>query len=196
MAKLELEQVLKFEELLHSFALVERVVHIKGRDARENDAEHSYFLPMLAWYVIDAFSLQLDTAKIIRYALVHDLVEVYAGDTYIYDVEARKTKHEREEKARLQIAKEFPEFTDMNESIEAYESQQDAESRFVYALDKLEPIIANYMQKGRTWKEMGVTFTEFVENKRPKTAQVEEIRDLLEVLIAEIEPKKDEYFDA
>ena len=196
MAKLELDQILRFEELLHRFALVERVAHIKGRDTRENDAEHSYFLPMLAWYVIDAFELPLDTNKVLQYALVHDLVEVYAGDTYIYDVEARKTKHEREEKARLRIAAEFPEFSSLNKLIETYETQSDPESKFVKALDKIEPIIGNYLQKGRTWKEMNVSFEEFTTNKREKTAPVAEVRELLEDIILKIEPHKSDYFNS
>ncbi len=195
MAKLELQQIVKFEELLHSFSLIERVAHIKGREARENDVEHSYFIPMLAWFVIDVFKLQLDLNLVLRYALVHDLVEVYAGDTYIFDEEARKTKHDREEKARLRIASEFPQFGGLNESIEKYEAQLDEESRFVKVLDKIEPVIANYLQEGRTWKEMGVSFEDFTTNKRERTASIDEIRTLLEDIIAEIEPKKSTYFN-
>jgi putative hydrolase of HD superfamily len=195
MARLELEQILKFEELLHAFALVERVAHIKGRESRENDAEHSYFMPMLAWYVIEAFKLDLDTDKVLRYALVHDLVEVYAGDTYVFDAEARKTKHDREEKARLRIASEFPEFPSLHTSIQDYEAQVDAESRFVKTLDKIEPVIANYLQQGRTWKQMGVSFKDFVDHKRVTTAPVSEISALLEDIIASIEPRKADYFN-
>ena len=195
MAKLQLDQILKFEELLHQFALIERVAHIKGRDIRENDAEHSYFIPMLAWFVIDVFKLPLDLNLVLRYALVHDLVEVYAGDTYIFDEEAKKTKHAREEKARLRIASEFAGFQDLNMSIEKYEAQQDEESKFVKALDKIEPVIANYLQEGRTWKEMGVSFEDFTTNKREKTASVNEIRTLLEDIIGEIDSKKSLYFN-
>ncbi len=195
MAKLQLDQILKFEELLHSFALIERVAHVKGRDFKENDVEHSYLISMLAWYVIEAFRLPLDVNKVLRYALVHDLVEVYAGDTYIFDTEALKTKHDREAKALLQIKSEFPEFESLGETIEAYEAQLDAESKFVKTLDKIEPVIANYLQNGRTWKEMGITFDDFVNNKRPKTAPVQEIRELLEEIITYIEPRKSDYFN-
>jgi putative hydrolase of HD superfamily len=196
MPKLELDPILQFEELLHKFALVERVAHIKGRTTRENDVEHSYIITMLAWFVIDTFKLSLDTNKVLRYALVHDLVEVYAGDTYIFDEEAKKTKYEREEKARLRIASEFPDFIGLNETIEAYEKQNDDEAKFVKTLDKIEPVIANFLQKGITWKEMDVSFDQAVEHKRERTAPVAEIRELLEEIISRIEPNKSEYFNS
>lgn len=192
MAKIDLESLLKFETLLHSFALIERVAHVRGRQLRENDAEHSYFLTMLAWYANESFGMNLDTAKVIRYALVHDLVEVYAGDTYIFDEEAKKTKHEREAKA--QIAEEFPDFPSLNEAIAAYELQNDAESQFVKALDKIEPFLANYLSKGRTWKETNVSFEQIRDQKREKVAHHPEIRELLEEMLARIEPNKREYF--
>jgi putative hydrolase of HD superfamily len=195
MARLEFEKILKFEELLHTFALVQRVAHVKGRAVRENDVEHSYFIPMLAWYLIEAFQLPLNTEKVIRYALVHDLVETYAGDTYIFDEAAQKTKHAREESARRRLGIEFPEFPSLHESISAYEAQEDAESIFVKALDKIEPFIANYLQDGRTWKEMDVSFTEIIKNKREKTKAVPEISALLEEIIAIIEARKEQYFN-
>src|SRR5580704_1310169 len=114
MATLDLEKAAKFRALLDAFSLVERVMHVKGREQRENDTEHSYTLAMLAWYLADAFDLGLDKDRLLRYALVHDLVEVYAGDTYVLDEEGLKTKHEREEKARLRLIEEFPEFKDLH----------------------------------------------------------------------------------
>ena len=188
------QELTKFAELLHNFALVERIAHVKGRDVRQNDAEHSYFLPMLAWYLIDALKLPLQLDRVLQYALVHDLVEVYAGDTYIFDEEARKTKDAREEKSRLRIAEEFPEFGSLHETILAYEKQEDEESRFVKQLDKLEPLIGNYLQEGRTWKEMNVSFFEIAENKRKNIHSAKEIRDLLEKFLSEMEARKSDFF--
>src|SRR6185503_15785376 len=107
----------KFQTLIETFTLVERVAHVGSRESKENDAEHSYSLSMLAWYMTDAFELALDKNTLLRYALVHDLVEAYAGDTYIWDEARKKTKHEREEKARLQLIDEFPEFKDLHATI-------------------------------------------------------------------------------
>lgn len=194
MAKIELDKVVQFEKLLHAFARIERIANVDGRKERENDVEHSYFLAMLAWYVADAFALPLNKNLLRTYALAHDFVEVYAGDTYIFDPDACKTKKEREEKARLRIKSEFPEFGELHDSIEKYEAQADAESRFIKALDKVEPVIANYLQKGRTWKEMNVTLEEARNNKRAKLAHHEEMRELMEEIFARIEPEKSDYF--
>lgn len=195
MAKLDLDRIVEFEKLLHAFARVERTgLRIHGSDAKENAIEHSFFLAMLAWYVIDVTGLPLDLSRVIRYTLIHDLVEVYAGDTYILDTEAAKTKHEREEEAQRRIEKEFPEFEALHKTIHAYEAQGDEESRFVKALDKVEPVLSNYLQNGRGWKEMKVNFDWLVSHKRGKLAHHHGMRELFEEIIARIAPKKDEYF--
>ncbi len=180
--------------LLHDFQSVERVAHAPDLKRYENDVEHSYFLAMTAWYLVDSLKLDLDRSLVLQYALAHDLVEVYAGDTYAFDSEGQKTKHEREEKSRLQIESEFPEFTQLHERIAAYEQQSSPESVFVRTLDKLLPVITNYLQEGYTWREMSVTFEMFLENKRTKTAPHELIRELLEQIIIIFEPEKTRYF--
>jgi putative hydrolase of HD superfamily len=107
MPKLELDPILQFEELLHKFALVERVAHIKGRTTRENDVEHSYIITMLAWFVIDTFKLSLDTNKVLRYALVHDLVEVYAGTPISLMKKQRKQNTKEKKKLDYVLLQNF-----------------------------------------------------------------------------------------
>lgn len=94
-----------------------------------------------------------------RYCLVHDLVEVYAGDTYIYsqDSEHLNSKIQREEEALELIKQRLQEFPDMVVNIERYEQKQDKESLFVYALDKILPALNIYMDDGRTWKDLNLT---------------------------------------
>lgn len=194
MSKIDAKASAKFHTLLDAFALVERVAHVTGREQRENDAEHSFALAMLAWYMADAFDLALDKDKLLRYALAHDLVEVYAGDTYIWDEERKKTKHEREEKARLQLMENFPEFKGLHTTIEAYEAREDAESQFIYALDKVEPVLKNYAQDGRTWKEMGVAHDDLVAHKVGKVGEHAEMNDVLQQLITLVAKDKRRYF--
>ncbi len=193
-SKIDPQKVLEFQALLHRFALVERVADIPERDNPENDVEHSYKIAMLAWYVVDAFKLPLDKGLVMRYALAHDLVEAYAGDTYILDEEAKKTKAKREKDAQKRIASEFPEFEELQETIEAYERQEDAESRFIKAFDKVEPVLSNFAQNGRTWKRMNVAANHLYANKREKTAPDQDVRDLLEEIIALIGDKTTSYF--
>lgn len=194
MNKPDAKRTIAFMQLLHNFQTVERVAHAPDKIRYENDIEHSYLLAMMAWYLIDSLHLDLDKPHVLEYALAHDMVEVYAGDTYIFDEEAKKTKHDREEKARHRIASEFPEFPDLHATIAEYEKQSNNESRFVRALDKLLPVITNYIQEGRTWKEMMVTFEGMVENKRPRTAEHKEVGELFEQIADLTEKHKDRYF--
>ena len=192
----DIKRTAEFVALLHAFQSVERVILAPDLNRKENDAEHSYLLAMFCWYLNDTLELGLDKGKIFEYSLAHDLVEVYAGDTYVFDQEGKETKHQREEDARARIAKEFPEFGSLHEAILRYEKREDAESVFVHAADKLIPMITNYLQKGQSWKEMGVQRGELYELEREKTKDQKHIVELLEQLIQEIEPKWREFFNA
>jgi putative hydrolase of HD superfamily len=189
----------EFVRLLHAFQAVERVAHAHDLSRKENDVEHSYFLAMLCWYLCDALQLGYEKEKIFKYALAHDVPEVYAGDTYIWDVEALKTKKGREENARIRIAgefPEFPEFEDLHTTIEGYEKRKEPEAIFVHAIDKVLASLINYIQGGHTWKEMKVTHAELLVNKREKIGEQKEARELLEQIIALIGDDWEKYFVA
>jgi putative hydrolase of HD superfamily len=193
--KPDAKRATEFMRLLHSFQGVERVMYAPDLARRENDAEHSYLLAMLSWYLMDSLHLPYSKEKVLSYALVHDLHEAYAGDTYIFDEKALETKHQREKEARVRIAREFPECPDLHSSIEEYEERKDPEAAFVYAVDKLIPLITNYIQNGKMWKDSSVGHEELFAHKRAKIGESKEIRDLLEELIAELESRLPEYFD-
>lgn len=173
-----LQKLLGFARMLNELQAVERVIRVKNADRWENDMEHSYHLAMLAWYIIDSQQLALDREKVLRYALAHDLVEVYAGDTYLFseDQAFLDSKLERERLAAERLTKEFPEVPEMHDAIFRYVRKDDPESRFVYALDKIEPIIKLYLDGGRTWKEMHVTLDMAYESKKDKVALSPEIK--------------------
>src|SRR3989338_7365904 len=182
-----------FIRLLHAFQSIERVAHVADLSRRENDVEHSYFLAMLCWYLCDTLQLKFSKEKVLTYALAHDLSEVYAGDTYIFDHEALKTKKEREEHARIRIEKEFSEFEDLHRTIETYENQNDPEAHFVHAIDKILPILINYVQGGHTWKEMRIAPHDIFAHKRNKIGEQTEARALLEQIIALIGDDLEKY---
>lgn len=185
-----------FVRLLHAFQSVERTAYAADGSRRENDAEHSYFLAMLCWYLSDSLKLRYSVEKLLKYALAHDLVETYAGDTYIFDDESQKTKKAREEASRQRIAEEFPEFNDLHMTIVSYEQQREPEAAFVYVVDKLIPAIINYLQGGKMWKEMKVVYSEVVAHKREKVSDHEPTRTLLEQLIVLMEKDLKTYFTA
>jgi putative hydrolase of HD superfamily len=191
------KRAISFTELLHAFQRVERVYKVPHMERRENDVEHSYLLAMLAWYLIDSLGIDLNKEKVLKYALAHDLVEIYAGDTFAFtsDQSVKSSKHQREEDAHQRIKKEFIEFKDLDTAIEGYERRDDKESIFVYALDKFIPIITNYIQDGRSWKEEDLAFDEVIKYKRERIGDEPFIRNLLEQMIALIERDRAKYFD-
>lgn len=191
-----LDNILFFADFLNRFRAVERKVRVNGQNRWENDAEHSYQLAMLAWYIVSSNNLPLDTNKVIQYALAHDLVETYAGDTPLFsdDKAHAASKHEREQKALERIREEFPDFPDLRSLVAAFEKRIDAESRFVYALDKLQPAIAIYLDNGRTWKERGVTLDMIVEWKKENIAVSPDVEKYFHELVAPLEEKKAELF--
>lgn len=191
-----LDHILKFTSLMHDFRAIERVVMRRDSDLPENDVEHSFTLAMLGWFINDAYSLGMDTGKILKYALAHDLVEVYAGDTYFYhDNQAIiDSKHDREVAAAARLRTEFPEFEELHVLIDLYEKRGDREGRFVYALDKIEPILSIYVDGGRTWREKNITIDMLTSMKRPKVAVDSDIARIFEELIQKITVEKASLF--
>ncbi len=118
------ETILEFQALLKEFNLIYRdlgSLHIEGES--DNDVEHSYRVAMLCWMLKEEYDLPLDTAKLLRYALIHDLVEVYAGDVSIHSEEGHDTKAEKEHQALLDLKKKFPRLSAMRNEIEVYEKK-------------------------------------------------------------------------
>ncbi|MES2953373.1 MAG: HD domain-containing protein [Patescibacteria group bacterium] len=180
---MNLDSLLRFVALTHEFQKIERKLYVAGLSRKENDVEHSYQLALLAWYVVSTQKISLDVDKVIRYAMVHDFVEVFAGDTFFFG--ERSGKEEREREAALRLQKEYPEFSELHEWIAAYESKADPESLFVYALDKVVPILNIYLDGGRTWKEHGITFEQLFLNKQ-KVINEPRVRVLFDELMARL----------
>ncbi len=193
---MELEQIFKFIKLTHDFQKVERTIFVAGTNRNENDVEHSYQLALVAWYIISTYKLSLNIDLAIKYGLLHDLVEVYAGDTYIFDKDQSviDSKVEREYKALERLKDEFPEFSEMTDLIVQYEKREDEESKFIYALDKVVAPINIYLDGGKLWKVKGVTFDELVNNKTPKVAEHAEVKKYFDQLLVLLEKEKQELF--
>jgi putative hydrolase of HD superfamily len=175
--KPNLDRIISLQEFFIAFGDIERVIHLKTSSGhvKENDIEHSYSLAMTGWFLSQAFP-HLNSSKIIRYALVHDIVEVYAGDTYVFaDQSELNSKKAREAEALKRIRKEWRDFSEMLEAIDSYESMSDEESKFVYALDKIMPIILNVVSKGHTWHKEGISLRQLHDVKKDKVKVSAEI---------------------
>jgi len=160
MNKPDISRLLEFQKLLLQFSQIERVTHRQIQQKEfilENDAEHSYTLALTAWFLCEYFP-ELDRDLVIRIALVHDLVEIHAGDTYIYAAPSViATKDGREVAAFATLKDEWADFPEMLEHIQEYKKRESPEARFVYALDKIMPIMQIYIHDGYTWKQEGIT---------------------------------------
>ncbi|MEK7579241.1 MAG: HD domain-containing protein [Patescibacteria group bacterium] len=170
-----LADVFRLLKILHKYEAVERAYPLPYLRRLENDAEHSYTLAMLAWYIIEKEHLSLNYEKILKYCLAHDLVEVYAGDTWtvgkVKPGHSVSTKEKREKKGQQRLRKELPSFKDLHRYIDGYKKRKDPESRFVYALDKIVPslTISLHADKGKkTLRKLGITFEMLQENKKGK----------------------------
>ncbi len=178
---MNLENLFKCVKLTHGLQQVKRSIFTAGEDRRENDAEHQYQLAMTAWYVIVTEKLPFDVDKVLKYCLVHDMVEVYAGDAHFYG--DRNGKEERERQAAIRLRKEFSEIPEWHQLIEDYEKKIDKECLFIYALDKLLPAINIYFDRGRTWREQRITLNMVVTKKREKIACSDEVTDYFNQLV-------------
>lgn len=142
-----LENKLKFIELIDEMKNIERTISLKWW-RKENDAEHSYHLAMMCFIFLEDFPL-LDQEKVIKLALLHDIVEIFAWDTYVYDDKMLSTKKQREIDSlnKLEEILWQEEFKKFKKIIEEYEEKTSNEAKFVSQLDKLQPIIQIHM----TW---------------------------------------------
>lgn len=139
---------------------VYRQTLISDQSRRENSAEHSWHLALMAILFIDqAKDTDLDMLKVVKMLLIHDIVEIDAGDTFAYDTKGHEDKAEREQAAAQRIFGMLPpeyrdEFLSLWEEFEAHES---AEARYALALDRLHPMLLNFHTTGAAWKKHGIT---------------------------------------
>lgn len=191
--KLPLKRLLEFQRLLLEFSQIDRVVHRKHHAdmVLETDTEHSYNLAMTAWLLADSFP-ELNRDLLIRFALVHDLVEIHAGDTYVFaDPSHLATKHEREAKALEQLRKDWADFPDMIAHIEMHEKRDSPEAAFIYALDKIMPMMQIYINDGYTWQQENLTLQRLAEAKKTKVAASPAVLEYYEELYKLLKKRPD-----
>lgn len=125
---------------------------------RENDAEHSFSLAIAAAVLAEYSNEPVDITKVMKMVLVHDAVEIYAGDTYCYDDEGAKTKETREKAAAEKIFGTLPEeqAAEYRALWDEFERNDTPEARFSNAMDRIQPLLLNYSREGYSWKEHGV----------------------------------------
>ena len=152
--KKQLDFIMEIDKVKNIF----RQTYLADGKRKENDAEHSWHLAIAAFLLKEHMKEEVDLLKVIIMVLIHDLVEIDAGDTYAYDDTGAATKREREEKGADRIFGMLPEdqgryFRELWEEFEAYES---ADAKFAHLLDNFQPLLLNDASGGRSWEEHGV----------------------------------------
>ena len=135
----------------------------------ENSAEHSWTLALMAMLLAEHTDEKPDALRVLQMLLVHDLVEVDAGDTFCYDLAANATKVERERCAAQRLFSLLPEDQEweFRGLWEEFETGASAEARFANALDRLMPLLQNFHNGGGSWREFGITVERALDRQRP-----------------------------
>ncbi len=152
--------------------------------SRENSAEHSWHVAMFVMILAPEVDPKADLSKMIKMALIHDLIEIYAGDTFLFDDKARETKVERELEAAKKLFALLPEDREKEfwKLFEEFEALETPEARIVKSFDHLQPLTHNLIHDGSTWKRHGLTSKMHDDKKRPYMTHNEEIMKIYEVL--------------
>jgi len=139
-----------------------RQTHLTGHGRRENDAEHAWHMAMMIYLLREYANEEIDVARAMMMALIHDIVEIDAGDTYAYDAEGAKTQKEREEKAADRIFGLLPEdqAAELRGLFEEFEARSTPEARFARTMDNFQPILLNCSNGGSDWREHGVCLSQ------------------------------------
>lgn len=185
-------------KLVFPFHLVERDAMLPIKSRRyENDVEHSWSVALLACSLAPEIDKKLDIGQVAQFAIVHDLVEIFAGDTSPWHEETvRASKEEREEKALQLIATQFSAFPWIHQTIQDYESKASNEARYVWAVDKVIILLLRYLDKGKYYVDNGITkqlFDERLTAHRKKAHAHPTIGEYYEQLLALFEAHP-EYF--
>ncbi|WP_426334348.1 HD domain-containing protein [Paenibacillus silvae] len=166
-----LQSQMQFLIEIDKLKTIERRTRIIHGERLENDAEHSWHLAMMALILQGHSNKDVDILKVVKMLLVHDLVEIDAGDTFAYDTQGNTDKYERELKAAHRLFGMLPEQQAeelLNLWIE-FERKETQEARFASSLDRLQPIIHNHQNEGDTWQKYNIT-SEQVLNRNAEIA--------------------------
>ncbi|MCI8373671.1 MAG: HD domain-containing protein [Lachnospiraceae bacterium] len=171
-----LEQQFDFIKEIDKEKLIGRQSYLTNAVRKENDAEHAWHMAVMTLLLSEYANEEIDVLKTISMLLIHDIVEIDAGDTYAYDEEGKTTQRQREEQAAERIFGLLP--ADQAEKFrglwEEFEACQTAEARFARSMDNIQPIMLNHMTDGQAWQEHGVSIEQI--NKRnewtPKGSEV------------------------
>lgn len=163
-----LQKQIEFIKEIDKLKYIQRKTKLLNSDRNENDAEHSWHLAVMAVILSQHANTNIDLLKVIKMVLIHDIVEIDAGDTFIYDTQKNNTNTDEELLAAKRIFGILP--TEQAEELitiwEEFEAGETEEAKFAKSMDRLEPLLQNTSNNGGTWKEYNVDFETVYEKKK------------------------------
>lgn len=179
--KKQLDFMLELDKMKNLY----RQTYVLHEDRKENDAEHSWHLAILALLLSEYAAQPVDVLHVMKMVLIHDVVEIDAGDTYCYDAEGYKSKADREEKAAQRIFGLLPD--DQRDEFytlwREFEDSETNDARFAAMLDRLQPIMLNYTKGGRSWQEHGIHKEQVLARNLPYLSESEQLADVIRSVI-------------
>jgi len=195
MAKKKIDRIdtlLDFLKEIEKLKLIERKVFISNKSRFENSAEHSWHLAMFVLLLEKDLPKDIDITKMVKMALIHDLVEIYAGDTFFFDQEHKRSQVERENKAADKLFNKLP--VDLRKNFHdlfsEYEGLQSKESKLVKSFDRLIPMLQNIVSGGYSWTTHKVTAKDINRYKKDHMLHSELTSIIYHKLLSEAKKKK------
>ena len=179
--KKQMEFILEVDKI----KFIGRQTYLSDGERKENDAEHSWHLELMTALLSEHANEKIDVRKTMLMVLVHDIVEIDAGDTYAYDAAGNATKRERELKAAKRIFHLLPE--DQAEELfqlwEEFEACETPEAKFAHSMDNIQPIMLNDATGGKAWREHQVKKSQVEKRQESTRAGSETIMEVAEEII-------------
>jgi len=160
-----LNRQFKFIQEVDKEKMIFRQTYISDSSRKENDAEHAWHAALMTILLSEYANEKIDVLKVVTMLLIHDIVEIDAGDTYAYDEEVKKTQRQRESVAAERIYALLPK--DQGDRLHAlweeFEEQKTPEARFAHVMDNLQPMMLNALTDGKSWEEHGTLLSNILE---------------------------------
>ena len=164
-----------------------RQTHLSNHGRNETDAEHAWHMAIMAYILREYSNEKVDISRVILMCLIHDIVEIDAGDTYAYDTEMLKTQKAREDAAKERIFSLLPDDQrkELTALFDEFEACETAESKFAHAMDNLQPLMLNHSNGGEDWRAHNVTRKQVYKRQEKTKLGSETLYELTDKLIQE-----------
>jgi putative hydrolase of HD superfamily len=185
------DKILTFLQEIEKYKTIEREMFCSNLNRSESDAEHSWHIAMFLILFESDLPKDIDMKKMLKLALMHDLIEIYAGDTFAYDKQNQATKKERESQAAKKLFSQLPK--DLNKEFinlfNEYEEIKTKEAQIVKSFDKIQPILQNLCSSGKSWTKHKITLSDIDQYKRKYVEHNDLILGIYEKLLSDARDK-------